>query len=170
MIILSSPLLGKLGTLYVKDMHDFHLKGYMRSDILFRLAILVSCNRYLMLYILSTLSVLFPFPWGAAFHARKCRCTVLWSSRLGYLLCWLGEIHCSGAQSFWYITFCVVFCLSMGMAGPCPVEFHYYTLRGLWTLCELYIYVLGNGLDMVCLGCPLVQGQLCRLRTSLCIV
>ena len=27
MIILPSPLLGKLGTLYVKDMHDFHLKG-----------------------------------------------------------------------------------------------------------------------------------------------
>ena len=26
-IILPSPLLGKLGTLYVKDMHDFHLKG-----------------------------------------------------------------------------------------------------------------------------------------------
>ena len=41
MIILSSPLLGKLGTLYVKYMHDFHLKGYMCSDILFRLAILV---------------------------------------------------------------------------------------------------------------------------------
>ena len=27
MIIFLSPLLGKLGTLYVKDMHDFHLKG-----------------------------------------------------------------------------------------------------------------------------------------------
>ena len=25
-IILPSPLLGKLGTLYVKDMHNFHLK------------------------------------------------------------------------------------------------------------------------------------------------
>ena len=49
MIILSSPLLGKLCTLYVKDMHDFHLKGYMCSDILFRLAILVSCHLYLML-------------------------------------------------------------------------------------------------------------------------
>ena len=46
----------------------------------------------------------------------------------------------------------------MGMAGPCPVEFHYCNLRGLWTLCGLYIYVLDNGLDMVCLGCPLVQG------------
>ena len=55
MIILPSPLLGKLGTLYVKDMHDFHLKGCMCSDILFRLAILVSCHLYLMLYILSTL-------------------------------------------------------------------------------------------------------------------
>ena len=60
MIILPSPLLGKLGTLYVKDMHDFHLKGYMCSDILFRLAIFVSCHLYLMLYILSTLSVLTP--------------------------------------------------------------------------------------------------------------
>ena len=40
MIILPSPLLGKLGTLNVKYMHDFHLKGYMCSDILFRLAIL----------------------------------------------------------------------------------------------------------------------------------
>ena len=49
----------------------------------------------------------------------------------------------------------------MGMAGPCPVEFHYCTLRGLWTLCGLYTYVLDNGLDMVCLGCPLVQGQPC---------
>ena len=57
----------------------------------------------------------------------------------------------------------------MGMAGPCPVEFHYCNLRGLWTLCGLYIYVLDNGLDMVCLGCPLVQGQPFRLRTSLCI-
>ena len=64
MIILPSPLLGKLGTLYVKDMHDFHLKGYMCSDILFRLSILVSCHLYLMLYILSTLSVLTPFPSG----------------------------------------------------------------------------------------------------------
>ncbi len=73
MIILPSPLLGKLGTLNVKYMHDFLLKGYMCSDILFRLAILVSCDLYLMLY-------------------------------------------------------------------------------------------------MVCLGCPLVQGQPCRLRTSLCIV
>ena len=63
MIILPSPLLGKLGTLYVKDMHDFHLKGYMCSDILFRLAILVSCHLYLMLYILSTLSVLTPPPF-----------------------------------------------------------------------------------------------------------
>ena len=35
MIILPSPLLGTLGTLYVKYMHDFHLKGYMCSDILF---------------------------------------------------------------------------------------------------------------------------------------
>ena len=35
MIILSSPLLGKLGTLYVKDMHGFSLKRYMCSDILF---------------------------------------------------------------------------------------------------------------------------------------
>ena len=60
MIILPSPLLGKLGTLYVKDMHDFHLKGCMCSDILFRLAILLSCHLYLMLYILSTLSVLTP--------------------------------------------------------------------------------------------------------------
>ena len=60
MIILPSPLLGKLGTLDVKDMHDFHLKGYMCSDILFRLSILVSCHLYLMLYILSTLSVLTP--------------------------------------------------------------------------------------------------------------
>ena len=33
MIILPSPLLGKLCTFYVKDMHDFHLKGYMGSDI-----------------------------------------------------------------------------------------------------------------------------------------
>ena len=63
-IIFSSPLLGKLGTLYVKDMHDFHLKGYMCSDILFRLAILVSCYLYLMLYILSTLSVLTPLSSG----------------------------------------------------------------------------------------------------------
>ena len=76
MIILPSPSLGKLGTLYVKYMHDFHLKGYMCSDILFRLAILVSCHLYLMLYILSTLSVLTPFPRGAAFHARRCRRTV----------------------------------------------------------------------------------------------
>ena len=159
MCIRDSPLLGKLGTLYVKYMHDFHLKGYMCSDILFRLAILVSCHLYLMLYILSILSVLNPLSSGAAFHARRCRCTVRWSSRLGYLLCWLGELHCSGAQSFWYITFCVVFCSSMGTAGPCPIEFHYYTLRGLWTLCGLYIYILGNCLDMVCLGCPLVQGQ-----------
>ena len=64
LIILSSPLLGKLGTLYVKDMHDFHLKGYMCSDILFRLTILVSCHFYLMLYILSTLSVLIPLSLG----------------------------------------------------------------------------------------------------------
>ena len=35
MIILPSPFLGKLGNLYVKDMHDFHLKGYMCSNILF---------------------------------------------------------------------------------------------------------------------------------------
>ena len=73
MIILPSPLLGKLGTLNVKYMHDFHLKGYMCSDILFRLAILVSCHLYLMLYILSTLSVLTPLSSGAAFHARRCR-------------------------------------------------------------------------------------------------
>ena len=64
MIILPSPLLGKLGTLYVKDMHDFHLKEYMCSDILFRLTILVSCHLYLMLYILSTLSVLTPLSSG----------------------------------------------------------------------------------------------------------
>lgn len=64
MIILPSPLLGKLGTLNVKYMHDFHLKGYMCSDILFRLAILVSCHLYLMLYILSTLSVLTPLSSG----------------------------------------------------------------------------------------------------------
>ena len=64
MIILPSPLLGKLGTLYVKYMHDFHLQGYMCSDILFRLAILVSCHLYLMLYILSTLSVLTPLSSG----------------------------------------------------------------------------------------------------------
>ena len=64
MIILSSPLLGKLGTLYVKYKHDFHLKGYMCSDILFRLTILVSCHLYLMLYILSTLSVLTPLSSG----------------------------------------------------------------------------------------------------------
>ena len=57
MIILPSPLLGKLGTLYVKDMHDFHLKGCMCS-------ILVSCHLYLMLYILSTLSVLNPLSSG----------------------------------------------------------------------------------------------------------
>ena len=75
-IILSSPLLRKLGTLYVKDMHDFHLKGYMCSDILFRLIMLVSCHLYLMLYILSILSVLIPFPRGATFQARRCRCTV----------------------------------------------------------------------------------------------
>ena len=56
MIILPSPLLGKLGTLYVKDMHDFHLKGYMCSDILFRHAILVSYHLYLMLYIFSRAS------------------------------------------------------------------------------------------------------------------
>ena len=74
MIILPSPLLGKLGTLYVKYMHDFHLKGYMCSDILFRLTILVSCHLYLMLYILSTLSVLTSLSsGGAAFHARRCR-------------------------------------------------------------------------------------------------
>ena len=61
MIILPSPL----GTLNVKYMHDFHLKGYMCSDILFRLTIMVSCHFYLMLYILSTLSVLTPpFPGG----------------------------------------------------------------------------------------------------------
>ena len=35
MIILRSPLLGKLGTLYVKYMHDFYFKGYICSDILF---------------------------------------------------------------------------------------------------------------------------------------
>ena len=64
MIILPSPLLGKLGTLYVKDMHDFYLKWYMCSDILFRLAILLSCHLYLMLYILSTLSVLTPLSSG----------------------------------------------------------------------------------------------------------
>ena len=64
MIILSSPLLGKLGTLYVKDMHDFHLKGYMCSDILFRLTMLVYCHLYLMLYILSTLSVPTPLSSG----------------------------------------------------------------------------------------------------------
>ena len=64
MIILLSPLLGKLGTLYVKYMHDFHLKGYMCSDILFRLAILVFFHLYLMLYILSTLSVLTPLSSG----------------------------------------------------------------------------------------------------------
>ena len=64
MIILSSPLLGKLGSLYVKDMHDFHLKGCMCSDILFQIAILVSCHLELMLYILSTLSVLTPLSSG----------------------------------------------------------------------------------------------------------
>ena len=37
MIILPSPLLGKLGTLYVKDMHDFHSKGHMCRDICFDL-------------------------------------------------------------------------------------------------------------------------------------
>ena len=76
MMILPSPLLGTLGTLNVKYMHDFHLKGYMCRDILFRPAILVSCHLYLMLYILSTLSVLTPFPRGAAFHARRCRRTI----------------------------------------------------------------------------------------------
>ena len=76
MIIFPSLLLAKLGTLYVKYMHDFHLKWYMCSDILFRLAILVSCHLYLMLYILSTLPVLIPFPRGAAFHARRCRRTI----------------------------------------------------------------------------------------------
>ena len=60
MIILPNPLLGKLGTLCVKDMHDFHLKGHMCSDILFRLTMLVSFHLYLMLYILSTLSLLTP--------------------------------------------------------------------------------------------------------------
>ena len=60
MIVLPSPLLGKLGPLYVKDMHDFHLEGYMCSDILLRLTMLVSCHPYLMLYILSTLSRLTP--------------------------------------------------------------------------------------------------------------
>ena len=64
MIILPSPLLGKLGILYVKDMHDFHLKGYMCSDILFRLTILVSCHLYFMLYILSSLSILTPLSSG----------------------------------------------------------------------------------------------------------
>ena len=53
MIILPSPLLGKLGTLYVKDMHHFHLKGHTCSDIFFQLAILVSCHLYLMLYIIN---------------------------------------------------------------------------------------------------------------------
>ena len=68
MIILPSPLLGKVGTLNVKYMHDFHLKGYICSDILFRIAILVSCHLYLILYILSTLSVLTPpFLWGLRF-------------------------------------------------------------------------------------------------------
>ena len=68
MIILSSPLLGKLCTLYVKDMHDFHLKGYMCSGILFQLTILVSYHLYILLYILSTLSVLTPpFLWGLRF-------------------------------------------------------------------------------------------------------
>ena len=66
MIILPSPLLGKLVTLYVKDMHDFHLKGYMCRDILFLLDILVSCNLYLMLYILNTLSVLTPLSSGGS--------------------------------------------------------------------------------------------------------
>ena len=152
------------------------------SRYLFRLAILVSCHLYLMLYILSKLSVLTPpFPRGAAFHARRCRRAVWWSSRLGYLLCLLGELHCSEAQSFWYINFWVVFCTSMGTVGPCPVEFHYCTLRGLWTLCGLYIYVLDDSLDMVCLGCSLVQslvfcvhhcvlcsGSLVVLRMLLC--
>ena len=64
MITLPSPFLGKSGTLYVKDMHDFHLKGYMCSDILFRLAIFVSGHIYLMLYILSTLFVLTPLSLG----------------------------------------------------------------------------------------------------------
>ena len=75
MIILPSPLLGKLVTLYVKDMHGFSLKRYMCSDILFRLIMLVSYHLY-KLYILSTLSVLTPFPRGAAFHAHRCRRTV----------------------------------------------------------------------------------------------
>ena len=74
MIILPTLLLGKLGTLYVKDMQDFHLKGYMCSDILYRLTMLVYCHLYLMLYILSTLSILTPpLSSGAAFHARRCR-------------------------------------------------------------------------------------------------
>ena len=66
MIILPSPLLGKLGTLNVKYMHEFHLKGYMCSDILFRFAILVSFH----------IRTDPPFPRGAAFHARRCRRTV----------------------------------------------------------------------------------------------
>ena len=64
MIILPSPLPRKLGTLYVKDMHDFQINGYMCSDILFRLTILLCCHLYLMLYILSTLSVLTPLSSG----------------------------------------------------------------------------------------------------------
>ena len=71
MIILPSRLLGKLGTLFVKDMHNFHLKGYTCSDILFRLAILVSCHLYLMIYILSTLCVLTPLSSGGCFSCPQ---------------------------------------------------------------------------------------------------
>ena len=71
MIILPSPLLGKLGTLYIKDMHDFHLKGYMCSNILFRLARLVSCHLNLMLYIYSTLSVLTPLSSGGCISCQQ---------------------------------------------------------------------------------------------------
>ncbi len=39
----------------------------MCNDILFRLILLVSCHLYLMLYILSTLSVLTPFLGGLRF-------------------------------------------------------------------------------------------------------
>ena len=76
MIILPIPSLGKLGTLYVKDMHDFHLKGCMCSDIVSTCHIGILSSLPYALHTQYIVRTDPPFLGGAAFHAHRCRHTV----------------------------------------------------------------------------------------------
>ena len=182
MIILPSPLLGKLGTLNVKYMHDFHLKG---------ICVAIFCLDLPYWYpVIFTLCFTYsvhcpywpPFPRGAAFHARRCRRAVRWSSRLGYLLCWLGELHCSGFQSFWYITFVYSFARLWVWRGPVPSSFtnvllevcgHYvgciymfWIMVWTWFVWDVRLY---RGSLVGCVHhCVLCSGSLVGLRILSC--